>query len=49
MKKIVLTALAVFTIAVVSSGTKQAEMKRSSGVSVHLYVNNFKKDLGSAD
>jgi hypothetical protein len=49
MKKFIVTAVIILTASVVSSTTKQTDVKLSTGINMHLYVSNIKKDIGSAD
>jgi hypothetical protein len=49
MKKFIAAAVLILTVTVVSSTTKQADVKISTGINMHLYVSNIKKDIGSAD
>jgi len=49
MKKITFSAIAIFSIVIISACTKQAESNFSFDISKQLYANNIKKDIGTAD
>ena len=49
MKKFIATAVIIFTVSVVSSTTKQHDVKLTTDVNMHVYVSSIKKDIGSAD
>ncbi|HWZ13924.1 MAG TPA: hypothetical protein VNW95_01710 [Mucilaginibacter sp.] len=49
MKKIILTAIAICTVAVVSSSTKHENAKSIVGAYNHTNAADFRKDVGSAD
>jgi len=49
MKKLILTAIAICTVAIVSSSTKHENAKSIANPYVHASVADLRKDVGSAD